>query len=69
MTSLWQVILREKNMKKFVFYRKLFGYKKGDFPIAESVSERTIALPFYNNLGEKEINYVVENLKRFLRKC
>jgi len=49
------------------FYRKLFGYKRGDFPTAESVSERTIALPFYNNLGEKEVNYVLENLKELLK--
>lgn len=44
------------------FYVEMFGFKKGDFPITESVSERTIALPFYNNLREKEVEYVVENL-------
>lgn len=49
------------------FYRKLFGYKRGDFPITEFVSERTVALPFYNNLGEKEVSYVVENLKELLK--
>lgn len=46
------------------FYKKLFGYKRGDFPIAESVAERTIALPFYNNLKEPEIRYVVKALKQ-----
>ena len=45
------------------FYRKMFGYKKGDFPITEKVSERTIALPFYNNLKEEQIDYVCKNLK------
>jgi len=48
------------------FYKKEFGYKRGDFPIAESVSDRTIALPFFGNLSEKEINYVVKNLKKCL---
>ena len=48
------------------FYVKLFGYKKGDFPIAERVAERTIALPFYNNLSEKEIDYICECLKKAL---
>jgi perosamine synthetase len=47
------------------FYREL-GYGEGDFPITESVSARTIALPFYNNLGEREIDYVVRNLKELL---
>jgi perosamine synthetase len=44
------------------FYRRSFGYKKGDFPITEEVSQRTIALPFFNKLNEKEIDYVCENL-------
>lgn len=48
------------------FYQKMFGYKKGDFPICENVSERTIALPFYNSLREKEIKFVVKNLKNIL---
>ncbi|MCK4454160.1 DegT/DnrJ/EryC1/StrS family aminotransferase [Candidatus Parcubacteria bacterium] len=48
------------------FYRKKFGYKPGDFAITESISQRTIALPFYNNLTEKEINYIVKTLKRIL---
>ena len=45
------------------FYRKMFGYKEGDFPITEDVSGRTIALPFFNNLKEEQIDYVVEKLK------
>ncbi len=45
------------------FYRRQFGYKKGDFPITESVSERTIALPFYNRLKESEVRYVCDVLK------
>jgi perosamine synthetase len=48
------------------FYRKMFGYKEGDFPVTEKVSERTIALPFYNNLKEEQIDYVCDNLKNIL---
>ena len=44
------------------YYRRSFGYKEGDFPVTEKVSQRTVALPFYNNLEEKEIDYVCENL-------
>lgn len=50
------------------FYKKMFGYKSGDFPVAENISQRTIALPFYNNLKEREIDYVVKNLKAILAK-
>ena len=49
------------------FYQKMFGYKKGAFPITEKVSERTIALPFFNNLTEIEIDYVCDSLKKILR--
>ena len=49
------------------FYRKTFGYKKGDFPVTEKVSERTIALPFYNNLKEEHVDYVCENLKNIVQ--
>src|SRR3989344_3027669 len=45
------------------FYKKEFRYKEGDFPIAENVSKRTLALPFFNNLKEEEIEFVVKILK------
>jgi len=45
------------------FYKDMFGFKEGDFPITEDVSSRTIALPFFNNLKEEQIDYIVENLK------
>ncbi len=48
------------------FYREMFGFKEDDFPITEKVSKSTIALPFYNNLTEKQIDYVCENLKEIL---
>lgn len=50
------------------FYRKMFGCKEGDFPIAESISKRTIALPFYNNLNSKQVGYIVKSLKEALIK-
>ena len=48
------------------FYVEQFGFKKGDFPITEFVSERTIALPFYTTMTEEEIDYVVNNLKEVI---
>ena len=49
------------------FYTNTFAYKKGDFPVTESISERTIALPFYNNLSEQNIQFVVENLNKIIK--
>jgi perosamine synthetase len=50
------------------FYRKMFGYREGDFPVTEDVTGRTIALPFFNNLKEEQIDYVVEKLKEGIGK-
>lgn len=49
------------------FYKKTFGYKKGDFPVTEKTSERTIALPFYNDLKKKQIEHVCGNLKDIVK--
>jgi perosamine synthetase len=48
------------------FYREQFGFKPGDFPIAESVSNRTIALPFYNDLTERDVDFVARTLELML---
>jgi perosamine synthetase len=45
------------------FYRESFGFEEGSFPIAESVSHRTIALPFHNRLTPREIDLVVQTLE------
>jgi len=49
------------------FYKNDFGYKEGDFLVAEDVSRRTIALPFFNDISEKEIDFVIKNLKEILK--
>lgn len=48
------------------FYRQMFGHHPGEFPIAESVSQRTIALPFHNRLAEHEQDFVVQTLELML---
>ena len=50
------------------FYREQFGYKPGDFPVTEKIAARTLALPFYNRLSEKDQDLVVQVLKDALAK-
>lgn len=45
------------------FYQEQFGYRPGMFPIAEAVSQRTIALPFYNSLTERDVEIVCATLE------
>jgi len=48
------------------FYTEQFGFKTGDFPVCEKISEKTVALPFYNNLTEADIDTVVGKLGSIL---
>ncbi len=48
------------------FYASDLGYKLGDFPVTESVSARTIALPFHNKLTEPDADYVTATLRKLL---
>jgi perosamine synthetase len=47
-------------------YRERFGFVGGEFPVAESVSARSLALPFYNSIGEGEVERVCEALREVL---
>lgn len=40
------------------FYRDRFGYEPGDFPEAESLSRRSLALPFSSVMTEEQVNHV-----------
>ena len=50
------------------FMVEQYGYKKGDFPITEQISERTIALPFYNNLSREDAEIVCTELRAAMDK-
>lgn len=50
------------------FYQNQHGFKKGDFPIAESIADRTLALPFYNALEEPQIDLVCHTLSVMLQR-
>lgn len=49
------------------FYRKIASYKEGDFPVTEAIAARTVALPFYGNLTEEEIELVCDHLRELVR--
>ena len=48
------------------FYRERFGFRGGEFPVAEDFSRRAVALPFYPGLGEAQVERVVAALGRAL---
>jgi dTDP-4-amino-4,6-dideoxygalactose transaminase len=40
-----------------------FGYKEGDCPVTENVSDRLLRLPFYNDLTEDELQRIVATIQ------
>ncbi len=44
------------------FYRQMFGYREGDFPVTESVAQSVLALPFHGSVTVEQVDYVCENL-------
>jgi len=42
------------------------GYRPGDFPITESVAERTIALPFYTKLSARDADFAASTFELML---
>lgn len=46
------------------YYRKRYGYKPGDFPHCEQIGNSTITLPLYPLLQDKEIEWIIEQVKK-----
>jgi len=45
------------------YYRERFGFRPGDFPVAERVAASILALPFHTNLSDTEMDEVVAALQ------
>jgi len=48
------------------FYQRKFGYKRGDYPIAERYYERAITLPLFPNMSNYDIDCVVNAVNKIL---
>lgn len=49
------------------FYRNNFGYKVGDYPIAENILSRTIALPIFPDMKEEDVLLIRDALTAILK--
>jgi perosamine synthetase len=47
-------------------YRERFGFRGGEFPVAEAVAERSLALPFFPAMSEAQVGRVCEALSEGL---
>ncbi|WP_320673229.1 DegT/DnrJ/EryC1/StrS family aminotransferase [Patulibacter defluvii] len=50
----------------FSFYRERFGFRRGQFPVAEDAAARGLALPFFPAMSERQVERVVAELTAVL---
>jgi dTDP-4-amino-4,6-dideoxygalactose transaminase len=48
------------------YYRERFGFRGGEFPVAENIGNRTITLPLYPRLTDEQVSYVIDSVAKSL---
>ena len=48
------------------FYRERFGHREGEFPVCEDVARRSLALPFFPQITEGQIERVSDALRQIV---
>jgi perosamine synthetase len=51
------------------FYRERFGHREGEFPVCEDVARRSLALPFFPELTDGEVQRVTDSLRDVLSRA
>ncbi|WP_340111722.1 DegT/DnrJ/EryC1/StrS family aminotransferase [Maribellus mangrovi] len=69
-----QEFLKSKDIPSVVYYPKSLhlqeayqhlGYREGDFPVSEKLSQTVLSLPMHTELEEEQLEYIVRNIKEF----
>ena len=48
----------------YTYYRDTFGYKKGQFPNAETISDRIVSLPLFSTMTINDQDRTIEAMKK-----
>jgi UDP-4-amino-4,6-dideoxy-N-acetyl-beta-L-altrosamine transaminase len=49
------------------YYREQFGYRGGDYPVAEDAYERLISLPIFHGMNDQDLEDVIEAITKVIR--
>ena len=69
-----QQVLKEKGIPSMVYYPKVIhlqeayqylGYRKGDFPVSEMLTENVLSLPMHTELDEEQLEYITATIRNF----
>jgi dTDP-4-amino-4,6-dideoxygalactose transaminase len=44
------------------YYQRTYGYRNGDFPVAEDIFSRCLSLPLYASMSDEDVDYVIDNV-------
>ena len=55
------------NLASHPHYQQRFGWRPGDFPIAQQTGDRTVSLPLSSKLTDDEVERVIRTTERVLR--
>ena len=56
-----------KALPLLAYYRERYGYRPGQFPVAEWLGDQSISLPVGPHIGEPEIKHIVAAMKEAVR--
>ena len=69
-----QEYLKERGIPSMVYYPKsihlqeayhYLGYRKGDFPVSEKLTETVLSLPIHTEMDTQQLEYITDNIKLF----
>ncbi|MFP5206561.1 MAG: DegT/DnrJ/EryC1/StrS family aminotransferase [Acidobacteriota bacterium] len=49
------------------FYKRTYGYREEDFPVASRQYQRYVSLPIFPSMTEGQIDYVIDNVLKIVR--
>ena len=55
-----------KPIYNFTYYKKRFNIDKNEFPVAENIFANIVILPLFSQMGEKDVDFIVDNIKEVI---
>jgi UDP-4-amino-4-deoxy-L-arabinose-oxoglutarate aminotransferase len=62
------VMVNYRAIHLLTYYRNAFGFREGDFPIAEKIGDASLSLPFYPNMPREHVDNVTKVLREVLQR-
>jgi len=57
------VMVNYRAIHLLTYFKETYGFKAGDFPVAESIGDASLSLPFYPSMPLEHVDRVIEVLR------